>query len=126
MTIVLKPKAPTTPDLVPDGSYQAVLTKVNQFTNVYGERIGFEFTLQDKAVAGLTVMRSTSTQLSASGKLADLLRGVLGRELTAAELTNGINVESLVGMPCGVLVLQSKGKSGNVYSNVERIFPAAK
>jgi len=126
MAIVLKPKAKEQADLVPDGSYKAELTKINQFQNAYGERIGFEFTLKDKAVAGLKVMRSTSPQLSASGKLADVLRGILGRELTTAELSKGIDVDSLVGMECGVLVLQAKAKNGNIYSNVERIFPVSK
>lgn len=124
MAILLKPKPKEQADLVPDGSYKAELTKINQFQNAYGERIGFEFTLKDKAVAGLKVMRSTSPQLSASGKLADVLRGILGRELTAAELSKGIDVDSLVGMECGVLVLQARAKNGNIYSNVERIFPA--
>lgn len=126
MAILLKPKHKEQPiDLVPDGSYKAELTKINQFKNAYGDRLGFEFTLQDKAVAGLKVMRSTSTQLSASGKLADVLRGILGRELTAAELSKGIDVDGLVGMVCGVLVLQAKAKNGITYSNVERIFPAS-
>lgn len=126
MAILLKPKLKEQPiDLVPDGSYKAELTKINQFKNAYGDRLGFEFTLQDKAVAGLKVMRSTSTQLSASGKLADVLRGILGRELTAAELSKGIDVDGLVGMVCGVLVLQAKAKNGITYSNVERIFPAS-
>ena len=124
MAILLKPKLKEQPiDLVPDGSYKAELTKINQFKNAYGDRLGFEFTLQDKAVAGLKVMRSTSTQLSASGKLADVLRGILGRELTATELSKGIDVDGLVGMECGVLVLQAKAKNGITYSNVERIFP---
>lgn len=126
MAILLKPKLKEQPiDLVPDGSYKAELTKINQFKNAYGDRLGFEFTLKDKAVAGLKVMRSTSTQLSASGKLADVLRGILGRELTAAELSKGIDVDGLVGMVCGVLVLQAKAKNGITYSNVERIFPAS-
>lgn len=126
MAILLKPKLKEQPiDLVPDGSYKAELTKINQFKNAYGDRLGFEFTLKDKAVAGLKVMRSTSTQLSASGKLADVLRGILGRELTAAELSKGIDVDGLVGMECGVLVLQAKAKNGITYSNVERIFPVA-
>ena len=68
-------------------------------------------------------MRSTSPQLSASGKLADVIRGMLGRELTADEISKGMDVELLVGSECNVLVLQSKGKNGAVYSNIERVFP---
>lgn len=123
MAIVLKQKSKEQAATVPDGTYHAELTNVTQFENAYGQRIGFEFTLKDKAVAGAKVMRSTSPQLSASGKLADVIRGMLGRELTADEISKGMDVELLVGSECNVLVLQGKGKNGAVYSNVERIFP---
>ena len=125
MAIMLKPKSTTSASVVPDGTYKAALSKVTQFDNAYGQRIGFEFTLQSKGVEGEKVMRSTSPNLSPSGKLADLLRGILGRELTADELTKGVDVEELVGIMCNVLVLSSKGKNGATYSNVERVFPIA-
>jgi len=122
MVMLLKPKSAVIA-AVPDGTYKAMLSKVTQFDNAYGQRIGFEFTLAGKGVDGEKVMRSTAPNLSASSKLADVLRGLLGRELTADELAKGIDVEALVGSECSVLVLQAKGKSGAVYSNVERIFP---
>ena len=121
--IVLKPKSKEAAAVVPDGTYRATLSKVTQFDNAYGQRIGFEFTLDGKGVQGEKVMRSTTPNLSPSGKLADVLRGLLGRELTTDELARGIDAEDLVGVMCNVLVLQSRGKNGAVYSNVERIFP---
>lgn len=124
---MLKPKAKEQAiDLVPDGSYTAELTKINQFKNSYGDRIGFEFTLRDKSVNGIKVMRSTSTQLSEVGKLADVLRGVLGRELSSDELSKGIDIESLIGTECQVLVLKAKSKNSVTYNNVERVFPIEK
>lgn len=123
MVMLLKPKSAAAV-VVPDGTYKATLSKVTQFDNAYGRRIGFEFTLQDKGVDGQKVMRSTAPNLSATSKLADVLRGLLGRELTATELANGVDVEKLIGTACSVMVLQARSKSGAVYSNVERIFPA--
>ncbi len=123
MAIMLKPKSRESAAVVPDGTYRAALSKVSQFENAYGSRIGFEFTLQSKGVEGAKVMRSTSPNLSPSGKLADLLRGILARELTTDELTKGVDVESLVGAECSVLVLSATGKNGVTYSNVERVFP---
>jgi hypothetical protein len=122
MVMVLKPKSENSAAVVPDGTYPATLTKVSQFDNAYGQRIGFEFTLAGKGVDGSKVMRSTSPVLSSKGKLAEVLTGLMGRELTPKELTNGVDVEKLVGAECKVLVLQSKGKNGATYSNVERIF----
>ena len=122
MVMLLKPKSSEKAVAVSDGTYSATLTKVSQFENAYGERIGFEFTLSGKGVDGATVMRSTSPVLSAKGKLGEVLSGLLGRDLTGKELNSGIDVEKLVGTECKVLVLQSKGKNGAIYSNVERIF----
>lgn len=123
MSMVLKPKSKDVAAVVPDGTYRATLSKVTQFDNAYGQRVGFEFTLQGKGVEGAKVMRSTTPNLSPKGKLADVLRGLLGRDLTEKELGGGIDVEKLIGTACNVLVLQAKGKTGATYSNVERIFP---
>lgn len=122
MAMMLKPKSSNDASVVPDGTYTAKLTKVSQFDNAYGQRIGFEFTLTSKGVEGCKVMRSTSPVLSAKGKLAEVLTGLMGRELTAKELNQGVDAEALVGSECKVLVLQSRGKNGATYSNVERIF----
>jgi hypothetical protein len=124
MVMLLKPKGKEA-TLIPDGTYRAALSKVSRFDNAYGTRIGFEFTLQGKGVDGQKVMRSTSPNLSPSGKLADVLRGLLGRDLKPAEVEAGIDAEMLVGTECSVLVIQSRSKNGTVYSNVERVFPLA-
>jgi len=125
MAMLLKPKSKEGAMVVPDGTYRATLSKVTQFDNSYGQRIGFEFTLQGNGVEGAKVMRSTSPNLSPSGKLADVMRGLLGRDLMQAEIESGIDAEKLIGTDCSVLVLSAKGKNGNTYSNVERIFPLA-
>jgi len=122
MGVMLKPGRSTAAALVPNGTYPARLTAVKQFENAYGDRVGFEFTLQGGEVDGLTVMRSTGPNLTPQSKLADVLRGLLGRELEESELTTGMDVENLVGTECKVLVLQSRGKGGQTYSNVEQVF----
>lgn len=124
MAIVLKPKAPTASVVVKDGTYQAELTGIRQFANAYGERIGFEFTIEGGQFDGVKVMRSTAPQLTQQSKLAEVLTGLMGRELTHAELAGGIDIEELIGSKCQILVLQSKSKTGAVYSNVERVFSA--
>lgn len=108
--------------LVPNGTYQAKLTRIRQFNNAYGARIGFEFTLQGSGVDGVTVMSSTSSNLSTKSKLTDLLEGIMGRSLIEDELQNGFDVEGLIDSECSVLILQSRNKLGHVYSNVERVF----
>lgn len=119
MVMVLKPKAAAKPALVPDGVYQATLTRVTQFSNNFGQRIGFEFTLD----SGDKVMRSTSPVLSDKGQLNNVLRGLLGRELTQQEVEQGIDVEALLGTVCQVLVVQARSKAGALFSNIEKVLP---
>ena len=125
MAIVLKPKSNSAVVVVPEGIHKATLSKVTQFSNAYGLRVGFEFMLHGEDVEGKAVMRSTNPILTAKSKLAEVLNGLLGRELTIDEINSGYDVDTLVGKDCNVLVLNSKGKNGAVYSNIERIFQVA-
>lgn len=105
--------------IVDDGVYPAQLTGVKEFSNVYGPRIGFEFTLGGKAL-GNVIMRSTAPQLTPKSKLADLVQGLTGKPLDA--MGSQVDLQSMVGTECQVLVRKSKGKNGKVYSNVEQVF----
>ena len=123
MAVVVKQETPAqAADLIPDGIYPAILTSIKQFENAYGPRVGFEFTFRDGIHDGKTIMRSTGPSLSRHSKLAELIKGLIGRGLEDQEIMQGIDVEELVGTECKVLVLQSKSKSGQIYSSVEQIF----
>ena len=124
MVFTVKPKAATAAAVIKDGTYQASVTGIKQFVNTYGERIGFEFTIHGGEFDGEKVLRSTAPQLTKQSKLAEVIEGVLGRELTSSELQGGFDLDDLIDSTCRLLVLQSKSKTGAVYSNVERVFPA--
>lgn len=117
----MKVQSKSTFIVVPDGIYRATLMAIRPFRNAHGERIGFEFTLHGEGVQGQKVLGSTSPRLSPKSKLADVLRGLLGRELMDVEMTDGIDLEDLVGSSCSVVVFQVRGGSGQVYSNVEKV-----
>lgn len=119
MSIVVKPKKskPT----VPSGTYPATLTGVKQFQNAYGDRLGFEFTLVGGGVDGGTVMRSTTTQLTPRSKLADVVASLAGRDLTDAEIKEGLDLEQFIGNSYRVEVKRVTGSNGHHYANVERI-----
>ena len=124
MVFKVKPKAAPAAALIKDGTYRATVSNLKQFANTYGERIGFEFTIQGGQFDGERVMRSTAPQLSKQSKLAEVIEGILGRELTDKELQGGFDLDELIDKECSILVLQSKSKTGAVYSNVERVFQA--
>ncbi|RLD05575.1 MAG: hypothetical protein DRI65_08510 [Chloroflexota bacterium] len=120
MVTVVKPKSKAKNITIGDGSYSATLSNVTQFNNAYGQRVGFEFTLGD----GRKVMRSTNTVLTPKSKLAEVVTGLKGKPLSNTQLDRGIDLEKLIGTECMVLVVNSAGKNGITYSNVERIFQA--
>ncbi len=122
MVFKVKPKAAPAAAVIKDGTYRATVSNLKQFANTYGERIGFEFTIQGGQFDGERVMRSTAPQLSKRSKLAEVIEGILGRELTDKELQGGFDLDELIDKECSILVLQSKSKTGAVYSNVERVF----
>jgi hypothetical protein len=124
MVFKVKPKAATPAASIKDGTYRATVSNLKQFANTYGERIGFEFTIQGGQFDGERVMRSTAPQLTKQSKLAEVIEGILGRDLTDKELQGGFDLEDLIDKECSILVLQSKSKTGAVYSNVERVFNA--
>ena len=107
---------------IKDGTYRAKVSNLKAFANAYGQRVGFEFSIQGGQFDGQKVMRSTAPQLTRQSKLAEVIEGILGRELTAKELQGGFDLEDLIDRECSILVLQSKSKTGAVYSNVERVF----
>lgn len=121
MVVMLKAKTPAAVT-VPDGIYKAKLSKVNQFSNVYGQRIGFEFTLE----SGEKVMRSTSPVLSPKGQLLNVLTGLLGRDLSREEMEQGVDAEELVGTYCMVVVKRATSKAGQEFSNIETVLPIRK
>lgn len=122
MAVIAKPKAPKQAVAIPDGTYRAQLVEVKEFSNAFGDRLGFVFEIVSGHQAGIQIMRSTSPVLSGKGHLAQIITGLLGRELTLEEVSTGINLERLVGTECNILAMQSKGKSGMIYSNIERVF----
>jgi len=124
MPVVVKPARPKPAAVIRDGTYSAAVTGIRQFANSFGERIGFEFTILSGQHKGEKVMRSTAPQLTRQSKLAEVITGVIGRELTEKELEKGYDLEELIDQACNILVITSKSRAGVTYSNVERVFAA--
>lgn len=123
MAIVVKHQtAEAKPAVLKNGTYKAILSNIKQFANTYGQRLGFEFTVSDGAHQGEKVMRSTAPQLTKQSKLAEVIEGMLGRDLTDKEINDGFDLEKLLNKECHILVIQSKSKTGVVYANVEQVF----
>jgi hypothetical protein len=105
--------------IVPDGLYSARLSDVKQFSNAWGERIGFEFTLLGLEGVDQKVMRSTAAKLTPDGKLAEMIKSITGQ----SELPQEIDLEALIGAKCRVVIKSGTNQQGITYSNVEAVIP---
>jgi hypothetical protein len=106
--------------LVPDGEYPARLVRVGRFANAHGERLGFSFAIEGGPHAGAVLMQSAACSGSRTGRLATLLRDLLGREPTPAELAAGPG-PSHIGLACRIIVLEESTRSGDRYSEVQKV-----
>lgn len=120
MSVIVKTQSSQPSAAIPDGIYEAKLTDVRAFENAFGERIGFEFTIQGGEHDGATVMRSTGTNFTPKSKLAEMVRSLMGSE-AESEAQAGLDLEQMKGQQCRVLIAQGQSKSGQVYSNVEKV-----
>ena len=103
--------------LVANGEHAARLLDVFPFTNAHGERLGFTYEIQAGPDAGAVVMQSASRSGSPTGKLADIMRGLLGREPEEGELAEFRAIE-LVGIACRITTHEERNRAGRAYSTV--------
>lgn len=100
---------------VPDGPHRAELLRVYPFANAYGARVMFEFRLTGGDLDGGTIVHSAAPTKSPHGKLAETVRGLVGREPTESEL---LTLDGLVGRACTIIVRTVTNRSGKSYPSV--------
>ena len=108
--------------VIPDGTYDAELVAVKRFRNVYKRRVHFDFVLQGGRVDGLKIAKTAILSHSRESNLTASIQGLLGRELTDKELHEGIDLFSLVGIQCKVVVLKKTAGPGPTHSNIVHVF----
>ena len=106
--------------LVPDGEHPARLAEQFTFANAFGERLGFLYEVEGGPHAGAVLVQSAVRSPSPTGKLAEILRDLVGRDPTPDELLEGIGEEYL-GLPCRVLTREERNRAGKRYSAVQRV-----
>jgi hypothetical protein len=97
------------------GSYVAELTRVDIVEDdISTEKVLFQFQLMDIVQnngAPFFVYRVYSPFISPDSCLGEVLEAILGRELSLAELKNGIDIESLVGQKLVIEVLDVRSQT---------------
>lgn len=107
--------------LIENGTYQATLTDVFRFTNSFGQRIGFEFTLHGRNIEGRTITRTTTTKLADKSKLGETVKALARRNEPTLQ-----SLESLIGTRCILLIVQQRNRQGKSFNSVDRIFYSMK
>lgn len=105
------------PPMIADGLYAATLVKVSEYANAFGPRVKFEFQLG----GGEHISKSTAAALSEKGQFVQVVQALIGRDLTASEIDEGINTGTLIGCDCRLLVVQTKNRAGIWFSNIEKV-----
>lgn len=115
-----KAKSAESGAVIPDGEYRARLVAIAPFSNAHGERLGFSFEITDGTHAGVVLMQSAARSASPSGRLAALLRDLLGRDPTPAELRDGPGLAH-IGLTCRIIAREGRSRSGKRYSAVQQV-----
>lgn len=103
-------------ELVPEGLYEAALIDVRPFANAHGQRLGLVFEITAGLYRGLELMESAALTGSPRGKLAELIRGIGGADvsLTAAR--------DLIGRRCRIAVRHENNRAGKTYAAIAQTF----
>ena len=108
-------------DLIPPGTFAAMLSAVSKYENEHGKRYAFKFTLLDRNHRGRTVTRTTAATLGQKSRLAETITS-----LNQGETLPPARFNELIGTRCVLLVAQMQNRQGEIFNVVDRIFYGAK
>jgi hypothetical protein len=108
--------------VVPDGVYTAELADYKETTGKFGPnlKLFFNITGPIDEYVGASVTMLCPKKLQVGNKL-DLALQALG---IIAEVGQDVDIDSVLGVPCSVLVA-TKDQDGKTYSNIMKILPPA-
>ncbi len=110
-----------TEDLIPDGTYAAILVEVFDYRNERGQRHGFRFVIQNPKLLGRSITRTVAASRGTKSRLVETIRALNQGTMLFPE-----DFKTLVGTRCLLLVTQQTSRQGVTFSAVEKIFYGAK
>ena len=103
-------------ELVAEGFYEAELIDVLPFANTFGERIGLVFEITAGRYQGSELMESAAVTGSSRGKLAELIRGIGGADVSP------LSARELIGRHCFIGVRHESNKAGKTFAAITHTF----
>lgn len=128
MSLIIK-EDPSEYPLCPDGLHSAVLVDavdLGQQESKFGTKhklsLVFETQLQDDEGKSFILVKRYTWSLHEKSNLRKDLERFRGLKFTLEELTDGVDLESYIGMSCQILVVHNETED-RVYANIESMLP---
>ena len=103
-------------ELIPEGLYEAALVDVRPFNNPHGQRIGLVFEITAGLYRSIELMESAALTGSPRGKLAELIRGLGGADVSMDA------ARDLIGRRCRIAVRHESNRAGKTYAAIAQTF----
>lgn len=131
MSLTVSAKSTSFP-VIPEETYSAVCVGLYDIGEQYNEKFKkasfqvvlvwelMDVTYTDSETGeerNRTISSTYTANLNEKSNLRKMLKGWRGREFTDEELKK-FNLKTIIGVPCLLQVIHSKGKDGNTYANV--------
>lgn len=128
MGIILTAKESEAPEPIDEGLYTASLIKTEESKGNFGEYIKFFFEIIEGKFKGIakTYLASKKLSFNKSGKNSKLFD--LVKTLTGDTVNSGyqLDIDSLLGKTCMILVKTDKTENGTTYQSVREVMPINK
>lgn len=123
MAITLVVKEAEAPEPIPEGVYKAVLKDIEEGTGEYGDYVKFTFEIIEGDYKGTTRNSVASKKLSKSnsGKTSKLYDYVKALNKKAPTTGEEIDLESLKGKECQIIVQDGEEKDGITYQVIQSV-----
>lgn len=112
---------------VPDGLYEAEITRVEKTTSEFGDvyQVHFRINYQNGQGEQAEIMRPVSPKLSPKSKLYELVGALDGKKPNKTDYPEGIVVGELIGKKCRVMVKNVETDQGT-FSRIETFLAITK
>jgi len=129
MSLIIK-EDPNEYPLCPDGLHAAVLVDavdLGKQESPWGAKhklsLVFETQTLDEQGKPFILAKRYNWSLHEKSNLRKDLERFRGLKFTLEELTEGVDLESYIGMSCNILVVHNVVLDGKVYANIESVLP---
>tara|TARA_Y100001935_G_scaffold93147_1_gene77434 strand:+ start:50803 stop:51309 length:507 start_codon:yes stop_codon:yes gene_type:complete len=129
MPLIVKEEPQDFP-LCPEGLFAAVLVDAvdlgeqeSKFGTKHKLSLCFETQQHDEDGKPFILVKRYTWSLHEKSNLRKDLERFRGQKFTQSELSEGVDLETYIGLSCNILVVHNEVEDGKVYANIESVLP---